>query len=87
MLQLFSIRVLHSTPKLSLLFGSLLIFMASYFIYGLLLNWGGAVLGIGAVNQNTNWKLMKPIALAWVITLPAAVALSSLTFFALINIF
>lgn len=32
----------------------------------------GAVLGVGMVNRSTNWKLMKPIALAWVITLPAA---------------
>ncbi|WP_407662520.1 inorganic phosphate transporter [Mycolicibacterium palauense] len=32
----------------------------------------GAVLGVGIVNRATNWGLMKPIALAWVITLPAA---------------
>jgi len=32
----------------------------------------GAVLGIGIVNKNANWKLMKPIVMAWVITLPAA---------------
>jgi len=32
----------------------------------------GAVLGIGMVNKQTNWGLMKPIALAWVVTLPAA---------------
>ena len=36
----------------------------------------GAVLGIGLVNRNANWKLMKPIGLAWVITLPAAAVLS-----------
>jgi len=36
----------------------------------------GAVLGIGLVNRNANWKLMKPIGLAWVITLPAAAILS-----------
>ncbi|MDK4530885.1 inorganic phosphate transporter, partial [Kingella kingae] len=30
----------------------------------------GAVLGIGMVNRNANWKMMKPIGLAWVITLP-----------------
>jgi len=36
----------------------------------------GAVLGIGLVNLNANWKAMKPIALAWVITLPAASVLS-----------
>lgn len=36
----------------------------------------GAVLGIGLVNRNANWALMKPIGLAWVITLPAAAALS-----------
>ncbi|MDO4643534.1 MAG: anion permease [Cardiobacteriaceae bacterium] len=32
----------------------------------------GAVLGIGLVNRNANWRLMKPIALAWLITVPAA---------------
>ena len=32
----------------------------------------GAVLGVGLVNKAANWKLMKPIALAWVITVPAA---------------
>lgn len=47
----------------------------------------GAVLGVGMVNHNTNWDLMKPIALAWVITLPAAGILSAITFIALSNIF
>ncbi|MDU2059313.1 MAG: inorganic phosphate transporter, partial [Dermabacter sp.] len=37
----------------------------------------GAVLGIGLVNKAANWKLMKPIALAWVITLPAAAAIGA----------
>ncbi|MEW6910784.1 inorganic phosphate transporter [Trueperella pyogenes] len=36
----------------------------------------GAVLGIGLVNQNTNWGLMKPIATAWVITLPVSAAIA-----------
>ncbi|WP_131669032.1 inorganic phosphate transporter [Psychrobacter pygoscelis] len=40
----------------------------------------GAVLGIGLVNHNANWGLMKPIALAWVITLPAAAIIASLSF-------
>jgi PiT family inorganic phosphate transporter len=40
----------------------------------------GAVLGIGIVNRNTNWHLMRPIGLAWVITLPAAALLSALAF-------
>lgn len=40
----------------------------------------GAVLGIGLVNQNANWGLMKPIALAWVTTLPAAAIISALSF-------
>lgn len=37
----------------------------------------GAVLGIGLVNHQTNWGLMKPIALAWIITLPAAAMISA----------
>lgn len=32
----------------------------------------GAVLGVGIVNKAANWNLMKPIGLAWIITLPAA---------------
>src|SRR5699024_10492691 len=27
----------------------------------------GAIIGVGLVNRSANWKLMKPIALAWVI--------------------
>lgn len=47
----------------------------------------GAVLGVGLVNKNANWQLMKPIALAWVITLPAAAILSAITFIVLSNTF
>lgn len=47
----------------------------------------GAVLGIGLVNKNANWKMMKPIALAWIITLPAASILSIFSFFILRSIF
>ncbi len=43
----------------------------------------GAVLGIGIANRNANWKMMKPIGLAWVITLPAAATLSVLCFLTL----
>lgn len=32
----------------------------------------GAILGIGLFNKDAKWAMMKPIALAWVITLPAA---------------
>ena len=38
----------------------------------------GAILGIGLINKAANWNLMKPIALAWVITLPAAAAIGAL---------
>jgi PiT family inorganic phosphate transporter len=47
----------------------------------------GAVLGIGIVNRNTNWALMKPIGLAWVITLPVAATLSAISFLVLNQIF
>ncbi|MDO1510941.1 MULTISPECIES: inorganic phosphate transporter [unclassified Neisseria] len=47
----------------------------------------GAVLGIGLVNRNANWALMKPIGLAWVITLPAAAVLSVGCFLALRAVF
>ena len=45
----------------------------------------GAVLGIGMVNKNTNWRLMKPIGLAWVITLPGAAAISAISLLLLPN--
>ena len=47
----------------------------------------GSVLGIGLVNRHTNWGLMKPIAMAWVITLPAAATLSALFFVILRSLF
>ncbi|MGY6216709.1 inorganic phosphate transporter [Methylolobus aquaticus] len=47
----------------------------------------GAVMGIGLVNKQANWDLMKPIALAWVITLPAAAILSALTYLVISNLF
>ncbi|WP_110654690.1 inorganic phosphate transporter [Salinicola halimionae] len=47
----------------------------------------GAVLGIGMVNRQTNWALMRPIALAWVITLPAAALMAAIAFLILRNVF
>ncbi len=47
----------------------------------------GSVLGIGLVNRNANWALMKPIGLAWVITLPSAAILSVLVFLVLRQVF
>lgn len=43
----------------------------------------GAVIGIGMLNKNANWALMKPIAMSWIITLPASMILSVVTFFIL----
>ncbi len=43
----------------------------------------GAVLGIGILNKDANWKLMKPIAMAWVITLPASALMAAIVFMAL----
>ncbi|MXO65154.1 phosphate permease [Altererythrobacter endophyticus] len=47
----------------------------------------GAVLGIGLVNRQTNWSLMKPIALAWVVTLPAAALMAAGCFWVLNSVF
>ncbi|MCF7520566.1 inorganic phosphate transporter [Neisseria sp. ZJ106] len=47
----------------------------------------GAVLGIGLVNRNANWALMKPIGLAWVITLPAAAVLAVICYLILQSVF
>ncbi|TKX31393.1 inorganic phosphate transporter [Campylobacter aviculae] len=40
----------------------------------------GAILGIGIYNKNANWVLMKPIGLAWIITLPAAGIMAAIVF-------
>ena len=47
----------------------------------------GAILGIGLVNRSTNWSLMKPIGLAWIITLPVSALLSAFAFLFLSFIF
>lgn len=47
----------------------------------------GAVLGIGIVNSQTNWALMKPIALAWIITIPAAGLMSAAILWILNSVF
>ncbi|QQB46813.1 inorganic phosphate transporter [Corynebacterium glucuronolyticum] len=39
----------------------------------------GAVLGVGMVNKAANWNLMKPIATAWVITLPISAVIGAVT--------
>ncbi|ELM1284263.1 inorganic phosphate transporter [Campylobacter jejuni] len=39
-----------------------------------------AILGIGVYNKNANWIMMKPIGLAWIITLPAAGIMAALVF-------
>lgn len=43
----------------------------------------GAVLGIGLYNKDANWAMLKPIALAWVITLPVAILGSSVAYIAI----
>jgi|LGOV01.1.fsa_nt_gb PiT family inorganic phosphate transporter len=43
----------------------------------------GAVIGIGILNKDANWNLMKPIALAWIVTLPIAAISSAIFFFIL----
>lgn len=43
----------------------------------------GAIIGIGLLNRNANWALMKPIALAWIVTLPAAASMAALFFYIL----
>nr|WP_315113153.1 anion permease [uncultured Campylobacter sp.] len=47
----------------------------------------GAILGIGLVNRSTNWSLMKPIGLAWIITLPVSALLSAFAFVLLRHVF
>lgn len=47
----------------------------------------GAVLGVGIVNRSANWKLMRPIALAWIITLPISAAIGAVGVLAISAIF
>lgn len=41
----------------------------------------GAVLGIGLYNKSANWALLKPIGLAWVVTVPIAMLGSALCYY------
>ncbi len=47
----------------------------------------GAILGVGLVNKAANWRLMRPIFLAWVITLPVAAGIGAIGLVALRAIF
>ena len=47
----------------------------------------GAILWVGIVNKAANWSLMKPIELAWVITVPAAALVGSVGVLALQAVF
>ncbi|KAA6225265.1 inorganic phosphate transporter [Campylobacter sp. LR291e] len=40
----------------------------------------GAVLGVGFYSKNAKWGMMKPIGLAWIITLPAAAIMGAVVF-------
>ena len=46
----------------------------------------GAVLGIGLYNRNANWGMLKPIGLAWIITLPIAMIGSAIGFIIIVNV-
>ena len=46
----------------------------------------GAVLGIGLYNRNANWGMLKPIGLAWIITLPIAMIGSAIGFVIVVNV-
>lgn len=41
----------------------------------------GAVLGIGVYGKNANWRMLKPIGLAWIITLPASAIMGFVLFY------
>jgi PiT family inorganic phosphate transporter len=47
----------------------------------------GAILGIGLVNRTANWQLMKPIGLAWIVTLPATALMGAVGYVAISAIF
>ena len=40
----------------------------------------GAIIGIGIINAQTNWAMLRPIFMAWIITLPASAVLSAMFF-------
>lgn len=47
----------------------------------------GSIIGIGLFNRNANWALMKPIAMAWIVTLPVAATMAAIFFFILKAVF
>lgn len=46
----------------------------------------GAILGIGIYNKNANWHMLKPIGLAWIITLPISMIGSGIAYLVIKNI-
>lgn len=43
----------------------------------------GAVLGIGILNRNANWSMVRPILLAWLITLPVSAIAAGIIYYIL----
>ncbi|MCI6989517.1 MAG: inorganic phosphate transporter [Campylobacter sp.] len=46
----------------------------------------GAVIGIGMVNKDANWKLLRSVWVAWAITIPFAAILSGICFLIMRNL-
>lgn len=46
----------------------------------------GAIIGIGIANSQTNWAILRPIVMAWIITLPVAAGLSAVCFLVFRNL-
>jgi len=43
----------------------------------------GAIFGIGSINGQTNWSIVRSIIVAWILTLPIAAAVAAFAYFSL----
>ncbi|MED7819987.1 MULTISPECIES: inorganic phosphate transporter [unclassified Francisella] len=47
----------------------------------------GSIMGAGYADSGVNWKVVKKMAIAWILTIPACIAVTSIIYIILFNIF
>ncbi|WP_150467240.1 inorganic phosphate transporter [Francisella sp. SYW-9] len=47
----------------------------------------GSIMGAGYADSGVNWKVVKKMAVAWILTIPACIAVTSIIYIILFNIF
>ncbi|MED7787936.1 inorganic phosphate transporter [Francisella sp. 19X1-34] len=47
----------------------------------------GSIMGAGYADSGVNWKVVKKMAIAWILTIPACIAVTSIIYIILFNLF